>query len=115
MDSTQITNKQLAIVIRDAENTVARMLEDKQSKSKILIQLEYEFEIPMVLAEKIYNSTVQILKENKEKKAKQETLLGILFFVGGIMLTELGYVSWGLIIFGGIRFLRGLKLYSEID
>ncbi len=48
--------------------------------------------------------------ENERKhKAEKDILFGLLWFLGGIVLTiaEIGYLFWGAILFGEIQFFKG--------
>ena len=49
-------------------------------------------------------------QEQQNKKANSDILWGAIWCVGGLIGTfsNIGYVFWGAIIFGGIQFFRGL-------
>ncbi len=53
---------------------------------------------------------VQMGDANKNK-AQKDMLYGALWCVGGIVLTlaHIGFIFWGAIVFGAIKFFRGLS------
>jgi hypothetical protein len=50
----------------------------------------------------------------RKAKGQKEMLYGALWCLGGIILTaaNIGYIFWGAIIFGAIRFFRGVSKLS---
>ncbi|GEM_PF-1058896 len=55
-------------------------------------------------------------RETKKEKANRDMLFGLLWLVGGIIVTYVSYlisfggyiITWGAILFGAIQFLKGL-------
>ncbi|BDU25043.1 MULTISPECIES: hypothetical protein [unclassified Flavobacterium] len=50
------------------------------------------------------------IEEAKNDKARKDMIYGALWFAGGTILTlsNIGFIFWGAILFGGIQFFRGL-------
>jgi hypothetical protein len=50
------------------------------------------------------------IEEAKKERANKDMLYGALWCVGGIIATasNIGFIFWGAIVFGGIQFFKGL-------
>ncbi len=50
------------------------------------------------------------IQESKNERARKDMIYGALWFAGGTILTlsNIGFIFWGAILFGGIQFFRGL-------
>ncbi|NJN78960.1 MAG: hypothetical protein HC803_12100 [Saprospiraceae bacterium] len=59
---------------------------------------------------KLANAIVNQVGEEKQKAANKDMIWGAIWCVGGIIatLSNLGYVFWGAIAFGGFQFFRGV-------
>lgn len=50
-------------------------------------------------------------QDMRNDKAEKDMLYGGLWFVGGLLgtISEIGFIFWGAILFGGFQFVRGLS------
>lgn len=50
------------------------------------------------------------IQEANNSKARKDMIYGALWFAGGTILTlsNIGFIFWGAILFGGIQFFKGL-------
>lgn len=70
----------------------------------------------------VVSNLVKARKEQKHEQGKKNMIFGILWFIGGLVVTAATYsaasngghyiVAWGAVIFGAIQFLQGLFQYS---
>lgn len=54
---------------------------------------------------------------NIKKSANKNMFWGVIWCVGGIIgtLSDTGFIFWGAILFGGIKFFQGFQLYGNRD
>ncbi|WP_259067778.1 hypothetical protein HDF24_19015 [Mucilaginibacter sp. X4EP1] len=59
----------------------------------------------------IVGSFEQQIDNAHKNRAQKDMLYGALWCVGGVVLTmaHIGFIFWGAIVFGAIRFFRGLS------
>ncbi len=61
-------------------------------------------------AKEIYLYIEKKIKEIENTPARKDMIYGALWCIGGIVFTisDVGYIFWGAIVFGGVQFLKGL-------
>ncbi|KAF2337923.1 hypothetical protein [Flavobacterium ginsenosidimutans] len=85
------------------------MLNEQKSASEtknVLIALGLSSENATLVVENIEDQ----IQEAHNSKARKDMIYGALWFAGGTILTlsNIGFIFWGAILFGGIQFFRGL-------
>jgi hypothetical protein len=87
-------------------------LNKKKTKSEILSYL-ISLGISKETAVEMYNNSMSELSSADKDAAESDMIYGFFWFIGGTTLTlaEVGYVFYGAIIFGGIKFLKGAYNY----
>jgi hypothetical protein len=72
-----------------------------------LVQQGYDEPTATYVVEDLHRQITTLKKD----KAKKDVLYGGLWLVGGTILTmsNIGFIFWGAIIFGGIQLIRGLS------
>jgi hypothetical protein len=62
------------------------------------------------IATTVVSNLEQQISVAKKERAKKDMLYGALWCVGGTIATvsNIGYIFWGAIVFGGIQFFKGL-------
>lgn len=100
--------------IAKAENSAAEMIyQGGKSLEYVIAKLETKG-YDKITATRIAQSVMfgKISEENKDEDLKN-IVVGAFFFILGTILTisDLGYIFWGAILFGGIQFFRGLSNY----
>jgi len=76
----------------------------------ILIEEGLSPDLAALIVEKIEMQIHDAQQEHEHAQAKKDMLYGALWCIGGTVLTlsNIGFIFWGAILFGGIQFFRGL-------
>lgn len=108
-------NENQEAVINEVYNYAAQLL---------IAEKKEAFEVRNALVEKglseenakiLVNNLEEQIEDAHKEKAKKDMIYGALWCVGGTVLTlsNIGFIFWGAIIFGGIQFFSGLINYSK--
>jgi hypothetical protein len=112
MEATEIAQQEN---INALYNHVARMLvQEKRSDVEVIDSLVQQG-IDAESASTIVFNMQEKISELKKERARKDMLYGALWCVGGIVATvsNIGFIFWGAIIFGGIQFFKGLANYTN--
>lgn len=84
--------------------------EDSEIQHEIVDEVQDEESDSIAMAE----LRAKFLAEKKEQ-ASNDMLYGALWCTGGVIATaaDIGYIFWGAIVYGGIRFFKGLAKSSK--
>jgi len=76
----------------------------------LLIEEGLDPDLAASIVEKIEMQIHDLQQEHAHAQAKKDMLYGALWCIGGTVLTlsNIGFIFWGAILFGGIQFFRGL-------
>jgi hypothetical protein len=90
------------------------MLHENKSKSEVVDELGM-LGIDRENATSIVENLEIQINVAKKEVAKKDMLYGALWCVGGTILTisNIGFIFWGAIIFGGYQFFKGLINYNK--
>lgn len=116
MEATTIESQEL---INQHYNFAANLLLNQRKSGyetkNALIEQGLSSETASILVEKIEMQIQDAEYEAIQAKAKKDMLYGALWCIGGTVLTlsNIGFIFWGAIVFGGIQFFKGVISYSS--
>jgi hypothetical protein len=93
-----------------AANLLLTQRKSSYETTNTLIEQGVNRETASLIVEKLQTQIYEAEQKVINKQAKKDMLYGALWCIGGTILTlsNIGFIFWGAIIFGGIQFFRGV-------
>jgi len=103
------TPKIQEVTIEEVNNYTKNLFLRGKSTNEVTAELRARGLDEQTIQTVLSNVEIRVIEAKKEK-ANKDMLYGALWCLGGVALTaaNIGYLFWGAIVFGAIRFFRGV-------
>jgi hypothetical protein len=110
MQQAEVSQQQ---AVNDLYNLAANLLVNEKKNSEEVKNALKERGLSEDAAYTILRNVEDEIKKTKKGAAGKDMLYGALWCIGGTIATisNVGFIFWGAILFGGIQFLKGLYNY----
>lgn len=102
-------NEEQNVVNQIYEYAANLMVNEKKNSHEIKIALK-EKGLNEESASIVVENLEKQIEETKRERANKDMFYGALWCIAGIVATaaDIGFIFWGAIVFGGIKFFKGL-------